>query len=271
MEYGERYDNYAAFLNQNNILVYTYDERGHGKTAGKVENLGFVADKNGWQLLSQDMGQLLDIAKTDAPDTPVFFLGQSYGSFLVRNYIIDHSHSIDGAILSATAGSAGLLSYIGMAITSVMMIFKKKNHLSPFLHNMTFGNYNNEFKPGRTKYDWLSRDESIVDKYINDPFCGTVFSIKFYKDLATGLEKINKKKYAEKVRKDLPVLLISGAKDPLSKNGKQIPKVKDLYQKAGLEDVEMKLYPDARHEIFNEINKEEVYEDVLKWIEKRLN
>jgi len=270
MEYGERYDNFAEFLNRNDIMVYAYDERGHGKTAGNIENLGFIANKDGWQKVTDDINELVKIARNDAPNIPVFLHGQSYGSFLVRNYLIQYSENVNGAVITATGGSAGILSIMGIAITEIMMLFKKKNSLSPFLDKMIFGSYNKEFKPARTKFDWLSRDEKIVDQYIDDPFCGGVCSVKFYNDLAKGVEKVNKKKNAQLIRKDLPIIFLSGEKDPLSKNSKQIPVVLKMYKDAGLTDVEMKIYPEARHEIINEINKEEVYNDILNWIKKRM-
>ena len=270
-EHAQRYDEFAEFLNKNDFIVYAHDQRGHGKTAGSIENLGFFAEKNGWQKAMDDLHELVKIAKNESQNLPIFLLGQSMGSFIVRTYISQYSDGINGTILTATAGSAGLLAIAGLLVTNIIMLFKKKNSLSPFLNNLTFGEYNRSFKPNRTDFDWLSRDNEVVDKYIADPYCGTISSVGFYNDLIKGLEHINKLKIAENVRKNLPIKLIAGDKDPLSKNGKQVYDVFNMYKKAGIKDIEMKLYPDARHETLNETNKEEIHNDIMLWMKKRMN
>ena len=151
------------------------------------------------------------------------------------------------------------------------MLFKNKNSPSPLMNKLSFGDFNKPFKPNRTDFDWLSRDNESVDKYVADPYCGTIFSVGFFNNLVKGLELVNKLYIAEKVRKDLPIYLFSGDKDPVSKNGKQISDVFGMYKNAGITDIDMMLYPDARHETLNEINKEDVYNDVLSWIIKRQN
>ena len=269
-EHAQRYDEFAEFLNKNAYVVFAHDQRGHGKTAGSVENLGFFAEKNGWQKVTDDLSELVKISKKEYPNLPVFLLGHSMGSFIVRTYISQHSDEVKGALLSGTAGNAGLLGLAGSLLTSIIMLFKKKNSPSPLLNKLTFGDFNKFFKPIRTDFDWLSRDNETVDKYIADPCCGTIFSVGFFNNLVNGLEHVNKLKIAEKVRNDLSMYLFAGDKDPVSKNGKQISDVYNMYKKAGITDIEMKLYPDARHETLNEISKEDVYNDVFCWIEKRI-
>jgi len=171
-----------------------------------------------------------------------------------RTYITQHSKDINGVILSGTAGSAGLLGKIGIGLTALISSFTGKRSLSPFLNSMSFGTFNNEFKPGRTDFDWLSSVEANVDKYIADPFCGTVFSIGFFNNLTKALEFVNKPINAEKISKELPIYLFSGGKDPVSKNAAQIPTV----------------YPDGRHEMLNEVNYEEVYSDVVEWMKRNV-
>jgi alpha-beta hydrolase superfamily lysophospholipase len=188
------------------------------------------------------------------------------GSFVTRTYLIDHSDRISAAILSGTTGSAGLLGKVGILLTGLIMIFKKKNSPSKLMNQMSFGDFNKSFKPALTNFDWLSRDAGVVDKYVNDPFCGGVFSVGFFKDMMIGLELVNKPENAKKLRKDLPLYLFSGDKDPVSKNGKQVNDVFEMYKNTGMKNVKMKLYPEARHETLNEINKEEVYNDVLGYL-----
>ncbi len=269
-EHAQRYDNFAYFLTENSFNVYAYDQRGHGKTAGNIDKQGFFADKNGWKKVTADLKKMIEIVKADYPDLPVFLLGHSMGTFVTRTYIADYEDSVRGVILSGTTGSAGLLGKIGIALTNIIMLFKKKDSPSPLMDSLSFGDFNKAFKPNRTKFDWLSRDEKQVDKYVNDPYCGAVFSVGFYNDMMKGLEYVNKPETANKVRKDLPLYLFAGDKDPVSKNGKQVKEVFEMYKNAGIKDISMKLYEGARHETLNETNRDEVYNDVLSWLSNHL-
>ncbi len=269
-EHAQRYDDFANFLNKNGFNVYAYDQRGHGKTAGKVEKQGFFAEKDGWNKVTGDLKTMIETANSEFPDIPVFIFGHSMGTFVTRTYIADYDDCVRGVILSGTTGSAGLLGKTGILLTNIIMLFKKKNSPSPLMNKLSFGDFNKAFKPNRTDFDWLSRDEAQVDKYIEDPYCGAIFSVGFYNDMMKGLEYVNKTTVAEKVRKDLPMFLISGDKDPVSKNGKQVKDVFEMYKNTGISDISMKLYEGARHEILNEINKDEVYNDILNWLNKHL-
>ena len=269
-EHAQRYDDFANFLNKNGFNVYAYDQRGHGKTAGSIEKQGFFAEKDGWNKVVGDLKTLIETADADFPGIPVFILGHSMGTFVTRTYIADYDDCVRGVILSGTTGSAGLLGKIGILLTNIIMLFKKKNSQSPLMDSLSFGDFNKAFKPNRTKFDWLSRDEKQVDKYVDDPYCGAVFSVGFYNDMMKGLEYVNKPETAEKVRKDLPMYLIAGDNDPVSKNGKQVKDVFGMYKKAGISNISMKLYEGARHEILNETNKDEVYNDILTWLNKTL-
>jgi len=269
-EHAQRYDHFAAFLNKNGFNVYAYDQRGHGKTAGNIEKQGFFAEKDGWNKVVADLKIIIETANADFPDLPVFLFGHSMGTFVTRTFITDYDDCMSGVILSGTTGSAGLLGKIGIFLTNIIMLFKKKNSPSPLMDSLSFGDFNKAFKPNRTKFDWLSRDEAQVDKYVDDPYCGAVFSVGFYKDMMKGLEYVNKPNIAAKVRKDLPMYLFAGDKDPVSKNGKQVKDVFEMYKNAGVSDISMKLYEGARHETLNETNKDDVYNDVLNWLNNHL-
>ncbi len=269
-EQAQRYDDFARFMTQNGYNVYAYDQRGHGKTVGSVEKQGFFAHKDAWQKVSADLKQMIETAKADFPDLPVFLLGHSMGTFVTRTYIADYEDKVNGVILSGTTGSAGLLGSVGIFLCKLIMLFKAKNSPSPLMNKLSFGNFNQAFKPQRTDFDWLSRDNKKVDEYIEDPFCGAVFSVGFFYDMMTGLEYVNKRETAEKVRKSLPIYLLAGDKDPVSKNGKQVKDVYAMYKNAGIEDISLKLYEDARHEILNETNRDEVYQDVLQWLDQHI-
>jgi alpha-beta hydrolase superfamily lysophospholipase len=270
-EHAKRYTHFANFMNEHGFIVYAHDQRGHGETAGKLEKIGFFAEKDGWQKVTNDLAQLVKIAKEENPDKPVFVLGHSMGSFVTRSYLNDHSHEVQGALLSGSAGSAGFLAVSGNILTSIIMLYKRKDAPSPLMNFLSFGSFNKQFKPARTDFDWLCSDEKTVDEYVADPYCGAVFSVGFFKNLINGLEFVNTKKHAENINKDLPMFFFSGDKDPVSKNAKQIPLVVDMYKSAGVNDVEMKIYPGRRHEMLNEVNKGEVYADVLNWMESKLS
>lgn len=269
-EHAERYNDFAKFLSEKSFAVYTYDQRGHGKTAGKVENLGFFAESGGWNKVVDDLQKVIEQAKKDFPGKKVFVLGHSMGSFVTRSFLVNHSNEINGAVLSGTAGSAGALGKIGIGLAKIISAVFGKRSKSPLMDNMSFGSFNKGIKPVRTKFDWLSRDNTEVDKYIADPFCGTVFTAGFFYDMLRGLEFANNSAEAVKIRKDIPLYIFSGAKDPVSKNSSQIKSVEQMYKSAGISDITVKLYAEGRHEMLNETNKTEVYSDVVNWLNSKL-
>lgn len=269
-EHSERYCDFAAALVDAGYAVYANDHRGHGKTAGALENLGYFADENGWELVVDDMYELTQISKKENPTLPIFLFGHSMGSFLSRRYIQKYGSEISGVILSGTGADPGLLSAIGIGIAKWEIKKKGRKARSALLTQLTFGNYNKQFRPQRTEHDWLSRDEKEVDKYIADPYCGAVVTAGFFHDMVTGIKLLDRPEQLGNVPKDLPILLFSGEKDPVGNNTKGVRKVFRNFQKAGIQDVSCKFYPDGRHEMLNEINKEEVYCDVMDWLNKRV-
>ncbi len=269
-EHSERYRQFAKALIKAGFGVYANDHRGHGKTAGNVENLGYFADKSGWELVVGDMKKLTDIIETNHQGLPVFLFGHSMGSFLSRDYIFTCPEKISGVILSGTACNPGLTGYIGIAISRLESLISGRLAQSPILDKLSFGSFNNALKPNRTPFDWLSRDNTEVDKYINDPFCGTIFTAGFFNDLLKGIKKINKSSNISKIPKALPVYIYSGEKDPVGDNTKGVQKVFDQYKKAGIADLSLKFYKECRHETLNEVNRDEVFNDVIEWIEKHI-
>ena len=187
------------------------------------------------------------------------------GSLLLRAYLSLFPDLLDGAILSGTSGQKGAIVSLGKFIASIQGLLTNKKKPSKLLNMMTFKDYNRAFKPNRTDFDWLSRDEQKVDEYIYDPLCGFVVSNRFYYDLLDLVQYINKKSTFLNTP-NIPMLIISRDKDPVGQFGKGIKRVYNEYQKAGLNKVTMKLYPDGRHEMLNEINRNEVYNDILEWL-----
>ena len=266
-EHAKRYNEFALELNKAGFAVYANDHRGHGRTAEKLENLGFFAEKDGWFKVVQDMKQLTDIINKENPTIPIFLFGHSMGSLLIRTYVMkNNSENIAGIILSGTSGEAGFIVNAGKFLAKTIGTFKGKTAPSKLLDNMSFGKFNKPFKPNRTKFDWLSRDNENVDKYVNDPFCGTVFTNRFFYDMLTGVSFINKSENINKINSSLPIYLLSGTKDPVGDFGKGVEKVFNIYKNIGIENIKMKLYQNGRHENINETNRKEIYKDVIEWI-----
>jgi len=269
-EHSARYADFAHFMNKNGFAVYADDHRGHGKTAGTVKKMGYFADKNGWEKVLGDIHQLSGIAKKEYPDVPFFLLGHSMGSFFSRNYIQLFGNEVDGVILSGTAAHPGILGNIGIGIAkSLGAVFGKKNP-SVFMNQLSFGTFNKPFKPNRTLFDWLSRDPQVADQYIADPYCGAIFSFGFFADMLHGILLINQPENIKKIPKNLPIYIFSGDKDPVGEFGKGVKRVHKAFKDADIQDVTIKLYKDGRHEMLNEINRAEVYADVLGWVNGRL-
>ncbi len=273
-EHSERYDDFAEFLNKNSFAAFANDHRGHGKTAGSPDKVGFVSSENGWEIIVNDFLKMKQVAKNQYPVIPLFALGHSMGTFILRDIALNNDEHISGdlkgIILSGTGCGLGLMGQIGKLIFKLEISKKGADGKSKLLHDMSFGKYNKSFKPNRTEYDWLSTNNENVDKYIEDPYCGGVFSASFFRDLAYGIEKVNSFKNIKNVNKNLPVLLISGEKDPVGNFTKGVRRVYKDYLRAGVSDIQMKFYEGFRHEILNETGKEKVYEDILDWMQKRL-
>ena len=192
------------------------------------------------------------------------------GSFLARTVMVKHPDFYTGVIIMGTGCGKGLVGKIGKFIAKQQI--KKYGSKAPgkVLNNLSFGSYNKQFNPAITDYDWLSRDQKEVEKYVKDEKCGFLCTNGFFYDLLTGVEVANSRENAESLPKDLPLLIISGDMDPVGDFGKGVKKVYNLYANAGIVDVTLKLIPDARHELLNEINKKEIYEILSDWIEKHL-
>jgi len=269
-EHAGRYDRFAQKLVSEGFAVYANDHRGHGKTAGSPDNLGYFADHNGWRRVVDDLRELTSELKGAHPGLPCFLFGHSMGSFLFRNYIFSDCSGISGVILSGTGNNPKLLISLGKLVAAWQVKSKGARGKTMLMHNMSFGSFNKAFRPNRTDFDWLSRDNEEVDKYINDPFCGGVFTAGFYRDLMAGLEEIGCMDNIDKIRKDLPILLFAGDMDPVGNKGKAVKQVHDMYQKAGINDLTCRLYDGGRHEMLNETNRQEVFDDVIKWMNDRL-
>ena len=262
-EHIDRYDEFASFLAENGVLVYGNDIASHGKSIVAGMPKGYFGEKNGWDAIVQDMRTMRDLVKKDFPAIPFILMGHSMGSFLARTYAGRNGDDYEAFIFSGTAGPNPVLA-IGKLIAKSEI--KKTGGKLPSitLFNMSFGSYNNAFKPNRTVNDWLSRDEAKVDAYVADDNCGFPFTASAMYDVFTGLTEISNEKWAKRVPKR-PILVFSGAMDPVGGKGKGVKQVHRWLTKTGHE-AELKLYEGGRHEMLNEINRKEVYADVLLFI-----
>jgi len=271
-EHAERYDYTASKLVEAGYAVYAADIRGHGKSVETEEGevFGFFAEENGWDRIVEDQKEIAEKIRDEYPDTPIFLLGHSMGSFIARTLMFTYPEYFAGVILSGTAGNPGIKGFFGRMLARRAAAGKGAKEKSQKMHDMTFGAYNNAFKPVRTEFDWLSRDEEQVDAYVEDPMCGFVCTASLFRDLLDGLQRIHDRKNIQQIPKNLPVLLISGSQDPVGGAGKGVQQVHDLFQQHGMQDLSMKLYEGARHELFNETNRDEVIQHVLDWMNGHL-
>lgn len=266
VEHINRYNDFATFLLKNNIFVYGNDHRGHGKTGEKQGQLGYLSDQNGFSKVTCDLYEITKLITKEYPNTPLFLFGHSMGSFLGRNYIQNHSESIDGIILSGTGFYPTFTSSSGKALASMLPAKKESN----IMNTIAFGTYNRKIKNKKTSFDWLSRDQDAVMQYIDDPQVGYVPTARFFYDLMKGLGQIHLQKFNQQIRKDLPILLISGDADPVGNYSKGIWKVARDYEQIGISDILVHLFEDGRHELLHELNKDEVYLTIYDWIVKSL-
>lgn len=269
-EHIERYDDFAAFLAQNGFVVVGNDHLGHGQSVSNPDDLGFFADDKGWDYVVRDMDQLHDLMKAQYPDVPYIFFGHSMGSFLTRTYIIKHPEKPDLVILSGTGHQSKALVYSGYAMAEAIVRAKGPRADGRFLNDLAFGSYNSKVPFPMTDFDWLSQDYEMVKKYISDPLCGFVGKASLYRDMMGGIKFVTDQKNIDTMNKDTPVYFMSGDKDPVGDYGKGVERAYKAFCKAGLKDVFMRLYPDGRHEMLNELNRQQVYQDVLDWINLRL-
>lgn len=262
-EHAARYAEFAEALTRAGFAVYANDHRGHGRTA-EGKTLGFFAEHHGWSTAVDDLHEVSALARGEVPGGPLVLFGHSMGSLLARSYGARYGTELAGLILSGTPADAGLLAKVGRVVALTEGRVRGPRHPSKLLDTMSFRAFNKAFKPTRTDFDWLSRDEASVDAYIADPLCGFVCTDGFFADMLGGLTAVNSR---AGLPATLPVLIISGDADPAGKNGKGVRAVAGLLRGEGVEEVTLTLYPGARHEILNETNRDEVTADVITWLD----
>lgn len=263
-EHKERYNHFSNYLSANGYAVVCYDQRGHGRT--DPDHLGIIAEKEGFELLIKDLHEATITLKEQYPNLPFLLLGHSMGSFIVQRFMQLYDYRPDGLIYSGSNGRPPFTLSAGIALSSLLKSLYGDNAKSSLINKLSFETYNNKFKPNRTSHDWLSRDITAVDLYIDDPFCGFICSIAFYHQFFTCLRNLHKHPVFADHEKDIPILLISGDHDPVSNMGKGIKNLEKILREDGVQNLAVNIYPGGRHEMLNEINRDEVYHDILQWI-----
>lgn len=270
VEYIERYDDFARFLCRHGIAVVGNDHLGHGISVASEEDWGYLGD-NGFECMVDDLKKVQKHFKGRFPNVPYYILGHSMGSFATRYFLIKYKNAVDGAIIMGTGYHPVPLAVAGQYLTRLLAQFKGWNFRSELVNKMAFGSYNKGFKDARTDFDWLTRDEEMVDKYIAEPRCQFIFTLNGYHELFKGIRFISNKKNIDKMSKEMPILFVSGEDDPVGNHGDGVQKVYDLFTVAGMEELDIIFYEGGRHEILNEINRDEVYEDVYNWLNKEIS
>ena len=268
-EFVERYDDFANFLTDHDIAVVGEDHMGHGQSINGDGIQGYF--HGGWFTAIEDTMQLMRDTMEAYPGVPYILFGHSMGSFMARTILCKYPASgIHAAIICGTGWQPSFA--LPALIKVVEGICKKTGETNPneTLQGMVFGSYNKKVEHPRTPFDWLTRDAKIVDDYIAHPLCGFTASCGLLREMMKGIHYIQQKNNLAAMNKDLPVFFIAGGDDPVGPYGKGVQKCADTFVSVGMTDVKTKIYPLCRHEILNEINKEEVYEDVLRWIQTKL-
>ena len=262
-EFVERYDEFANYLTGLGYVVVAEDHMGHGQSIHEDAVQGYFV--GGWFTAVQDSVKLMEITREEFPGLPYVIFGHSMGSFMARTILVSHP-DIAAAIICGTGWQPR--AALPLVIRLVQSIRDKVGAKNPSetLQKMIFGGYNNKIQNPRTAYDWLTRDEKIVDAYIAHPLCGFTASTDLILNMMIGIDYVEKKQSLQNMQKDLPVFFIAGKEDPVGPYGKGVEKAAQEFRKAGMQNVSCKIYPGCRHEILNELNRQEVFEDIANWL-----
>jgi alpha-beta hydrolase superfamily lysophospholipase len=248
-EHIRRYDHVADALISQGFVVYGHDHRGHGASLAATDEPGQLGD-NGWQILVDDLNLVIAQARSDHPGLPVVMVAHSMGSFAAQQFLLDHGANVDAVALTGTAAVDLLEPALDLS------------------GDLELSAFNAPFRPARTDFDWLSRDESVVDAYIADPLCGFGIDTASLKDMFAGARRLADPDQVARIPRDLPLYVGVGSKDPVNAELSLLWALVDRYRAAGLDDVTVRIYDGARHEILNEINRAEVIDDLLHWLRR---
>lgn len=266
-EYVERYEELAEFLTGKGFLVTGEDHLGHGQSVASGGTYGYFCEQDPATVVVRDTHRLKKITQELYPNVPYVILGHSMGSFIVRNYMYRYGSGISGAVIVGTGMQSGALIKMSKVLVAVQKALHGSQKTSNFLDKCAFGGYNKKISNPRTKQDWLTKDAECVDRYRKDPLCGFTFTVNGFETLMELIARIQKKENLEKIPKELPVFMVSGADDPVGEYGKGVQRAYESLKGAGLKNIRLKLYDSDRHELLNETDKAVVMQDIYEWIE----
>ena len=270
VEYVDRYHEFAAFLADKGIYVVGHDHLGHGQSVNSEDEYGYFPQPDGNKMVIGDIHKLRKLTEEKYPGVPYFMLGHSMGSFLLRQYLTMHSNGLAGAIIMGTGHQPLMILKAGQFVCKITAFIKGWKYRSELVNSLSFGSFNKKFEPAETPKDWVTSYKPIRDVYVKDPLTSFTFTVGGYYQMFEGMKVLDTKGSVEKIRKDLPVFFVAGADDPVGDFGKGVQRIFEKYKAAGIQDVEIKLYKDDRHEILNETDREVVYEDLYSWIIRRI-
>lgn len=269
-EYVERYEEFAEFLTDRGFVVTGEDHLGHGKSVSEDGKFGYFCEQDPATVLVRDVHRLKKATMEKYPNVPYVMIGHSMGSFIARNYMFRYGTGINAAIVMGTGMPHRAALVIMKMVISMQKMFFGSGKKAKLLDKLTFGNYNQRITDSKTSYDWLSKDEERVEKYINDPLCGFVFTINGFQAINELIGRLYHPENLERIPKKMPVFLISGDADPVGDYGKGVRRAYISLRAVGLEDIKVKLYEGGRHELLNDTNRQDVMQDIYNWISEKV-
>ena len=269
-EYIDRYDEFARYLADKGIMVVGDDHLGHGKSVRPGEKYGYFCKADASTVLVRDEHRLKKITQKQYAGVPYIILGHSMGSFIARNYLYRYGTGIDGALIVGTGMQSKPILLCARILAGIDGALFGADHISKLVDKAAFGVYNKKIDSPKTPFDWLSRNEDNVRRYIDDPMCGFIFTANGFQTLFRLIRNLHDVEKLKKMPRSLPVFFLAGADDPVGDYGRSVERVYKSFQELGMENVQMKLYPKDRHEILNEVDREDIYGDIYRWILQRI-
>ena len=265
VEHYDRYDDFMTYMAQNGFAVYMHDHIGHKHSVESDEQLGYFAKEEGYKCILNDLHHTAEMAIAENPGKKYFLLGHSMGSFYARVFASQYTDIVDGVLISGTGGP-NKAAAAGGKIVRLMIKLKGEKYRSEFINNMAFGKYLEKIENPRTPKDWITRDEAVVDRYVADKYTQFIFTLSGFRDLMDIIALSNDDTTFRNTPDKLPIYVFSGSMDPVGDYGMGVINVVDGYKSNGCFDVQLKIYEGGRHEMLNEINRREVYDNVRNWL-----
>lgn len=269
-EYIDRYDEFARYMAERGILVVGDDHLGHGKSVRAGEPYGYFCRHDAPTVLVRDEHRLKKLMQKKYTDVPYIILGHSMGSFITRNYLLKYGKGIDGVIIMGTGMPPKPVLLFGIALSTIQGLIYGGDHVCKFIEKVSFGSYNKRIDVAKEPGNWLSKNEENLMKYAGDPMCTFTFTANGFQTMFRLIYNLHDREKLKKMPPDLPVIFLSGEDDPVGDYGRAVKQVYQSFREIGMENVQIKLYPNDRHEILNELDREDVYGDIYRWILQRI-